>query len=807
MTFIVKRGTFVKTINGAPVSQTIDTGSGLEIKYLHIWTEQQVGTGFASEDQGHTEGWSNVTNEVSVGGASAHDANPTDTSRRMAELALSCIAPNGSVNFEGTITSFGTAGDAGKFTINWTTNNASADQIYFEAYCGDAILNVDIGVVQAAIVTGNQSFVGIGFQPNYLQYCSVGRKEALPATRVDNMVAIGSAISNTKRNTVAYYMNDDGADTISTQNDLLLRTLKVGGMGGSAEIQVDIDFVSFDADGWTHNMVEADNDEPLIGYCAVKFDPLIDIDIGVFAQPTSASTVNTATSNKNIQTVFFRSQNRVVIGTIINDGHARITTGIGVLPAPDEQVTGFDYDDSVTPTDSENMGVTDKAIKFFEQLSSLKAEANLIDSTVDSDFRLDWTTADAVARSILFSAYSFEAETKTLTHTTDSILKALDQTLTHTTDSLLKTAQAETHTTDSILLAIQTLTHTTDSELVQRQNIPHTTDSILKATKIQQHTTDSVLLAIQTLTHTTDSFLKAIIELTHTTDSLLVDQVKDVFHTTDTNIIDPRQCHLLTEAGGYLLQEDEGRLLLEKCTRTLTHTTDSILKELDNELTHTTDSFLIEVKIHTTDSILKALDQTVTHTTDSVLGEREPGFTVTHTTDSILLAIQTLTHTTDSVLKAIQTLAHTTDSVLLAIQTLAHTTDSFLKALQTVTHTTDSLLRASKILTHTTDSILKALDQTLTHTTDSVLGEREPGFTVTHTTDSILLAIQTLTHTTDSTLKALDQTLTHTTDSVLSEKPQGDITHTTDSLLRERFQADPEVFVVFDDTREISVLG
>ncbi|HEC65436.1 MAG TPA: hypothetical protein ENI23_09085 [bacterium] len=337
----------------------------------------------------------------------------------------------------------------------------------------------------------------------------------------------------------------------------------------------------------------------------------------------------------------------------------------------------------------------------------------------------------------------------TETHTTDSVLKKLDNILTHTTDSILKKLDnLLTHTTDSILKKIDIRTHTTDSVLKKLDNlITHDTDSVLKKL-------DNLL------THTTDSFLVMVVTLTHTTDSVLKKLDNTITHNTDS--------------------------VLKKLDNLLTHDTDSVLKKLDNLLTHTTDSLLVAAatvvtETHTTDSVLKKLDNLLTHTTDSVLKKLDN--LLTHTTDSVLIKRVELTHTTDSVLKKLDNLlTHTTDSVLKKLDNLrTHTTDSVLKQLDnTLTHNTDSVLKKlDNLVTHTTDSVLKRLDNLLTHTTDSFLFKI---VILTHSTDSVLKKLDNLiTHTTDSLLKKID-TRTHTTDSVL-KKLDNSVSHTTDSFL------------------------
>jgi hypothetical protein len=54
--------------------------------------------------------------------------------------------------------------------------------------------------------------------------------------------------------------------------------------------------------------------------------------------------------------------------------------------------------------------VTDKAIGFSTATSTTDAEADL--SSLDSDgFTLDWTTADAVAREFIFTAFGSSSDT------------------------------------------------------------------------------------------------------------------------------------------------------------------------------------------------------------------------------------------------------------------------------------------------------------------------------------------------------------------------------------------------------------
>ncbi len=265
-------------------------------------------------------------------------------------------------------------------------------------------------------------------------------------------------------------------------------------------------------------------------------------------------------------------------------------------------------------------------------IKTIGAPTQTLDCTYPISSLPNWTGRQIAIRSL--------APTVSITHDTDSILKAIDNELTHTTDS-------------RVVIGV-TLTHTTDSVLGERDpgiSVTHDTDSVLKKLDITiSHTTDSVLNVVLTVTHTTDSLVVANVEETHDTDSVLKKLDNELTHTTDSIVYE---------------------------TQTETHDTDSVLKAIDTLVTHDTDS------------VLKALDQEISHTTDSAL--REIDNILVHTTDSILKTIQSLTHTTDSHI------------VLPTIQTRIHTTDSILKKLDNiVSHTTDSLLtniRGKRVIT------------------------------------------------------------------------------------------------------------
>jgi hypothetical protein len=157
-------------------------------------------------------------------------------------------------------------------------------------------------------------------------------------------------------------------------------------------------------------------------------------------------------------------------------------------------------------------------------------------------------------------AYKYAQVIKT--HTSDSYLYSR-KTATHTTDSYLEASTAQftvSHTTDSTLKATKTVNHTTSSALQKTDALTHTTSSALKATNTQTHTTDTYLRATTSLTHTTDSALKGTLTAEHTTDSYLVGGALTVSHSTDSLLarVTPEPRTIINIETGEVLQRVGG---------------------------------------------------------------------------------------------------------------------------------------------------------------------------------------------------------------------------------------------------------
>jgi len=730
MVFQTKAGSFV--LNTATGNQTI-SGVGFQPTGILFFSTGSTVEGTSAVDSRFSYGMTDGTTDHCAT-VTAEDGVATHTERRSNITQILNMMNAASAVQDITVTHVSMNSDG--FVINIGANiNSEAILVKYFAIGGTTNLVVGESAANAPGLT----VTGLGFQPNLLLAMNSGQVAGSQTSMhgLYNVFGCAERFSGSTRQWrhVGFFGEDDRAQSSSSvHSDGFTGQVYNGGLTWS------ISLATFDTGGFTWTGTNADGFQ----YMAIELPTGIEAFAGVQTKVTGAAPATQTLPNST-----FTPQSYILC-----NGHDTTTTptqqsaftSIGAYSQPG---TASQFNVSVASeiaAGSQADCRADATNALIETALGGGTVAEAVPQTItDSTPDIIWDPNTATADFLGYLALESDPVTVvTQTHTTSSVLKAIDNTRTHTTDSVLKAIDnTRTHTTDSVLQAIDNLR-------------THTTDSVLEAG-----------LVVVTLTHTTDSVLQAIDNLlTHTTDSVLQRIDAILTHTTDS--------------------------FLTKRIR-LTFTTDSVLQSIDNLLTHTTDSFLQATftLTHTTDSVLKAI-QTLTHTTDSRLfGPAQ----VIHTTDSLLKAIFSLTHTTDSELLLQPTKFHTTDSVLQSIDNLrTHLTDSVLKAIDTLRiHTTDSHLILTNLLSHTTDSLLKKI-ATLIHTTDSILSQK---ISLTHTTDSFLVKKVLLTFTTDSVFTK-NLTLTHTTSSFVNRP--GEALHTTDSHLK-GFSVNPQVFK--RETRDI----
>ncbi len=196
-------------------------------------------------------GWAVSTSERGwIGTASDNGAGTSDTFRR--QQTDTCI---GDLNFSGGTLS-GLADfvsfDADGFTVNWSTAGASGDDYIYIAFKGGQYA---AGSLTTQTSTGNFSETGVGFLPSagiFASFCNA----ASASTVAGLEMSVGIATSSAERFVVGGVAEDaqGTTDADQFQDDALVYQ----NYDFAQALEGSIDLVSFDADGFTLDQVDAD---------------------------------------------------------------------------------------------------------------------------------------------------------------------------------------------------------------------------------------------------------------------------------------------------------------------------------------------------------------------------------------------------------------------------------------------------------------------------------------------------------------------------------------------------------------------
>lgn len=279
--------------------------------------------------------------------------------------------------------------DADGFTVNFSTANATAYIVNFMALGGSDLSNVFIKSFTAATATGNQAQTGVGFQPN-----------ALVAMVSDTYgganggVTIGLGVSSTQRATA--HTNYDGFSGSRWQ--LADKIIAIAKGGSNYRVA---DLVSLDADGFTFNWTLAPASPPTIYVLCLKGGNYF---VGSYLQKTSTGSQSTTGVGFAPSGLFSLSIAGVVSVSPQSPPGNIMMTGA----ASDATHRAVTYYGSGSDGEVE----LDRAAFYTKRADdltpTLTAKADL--TSLDSDgFTLNFSTADATAREVVFMAFGATA--------------------------------------------------------------------------------------------------------------------------------------------------------------------------------------------------------------------------------------------------------------------------------------------------------------------------------------------------------------------------------------------------------------
>jgi hypothetical protein len=391
----VKVGSFAKiTTTG---SQTI-TGLGFQPKAIIFYWSRNTANATAQVPRSQGVGFTDCTNQRAVAIAEDDNAGTSNAGRYRTESNVIVILSDGTptVGSRATFTSCNSDG----FTINWAVSEARADIINYIAIGGPDVTNVKAGTFTLAASTGIQNITGVGFQPDFAIFLW-GFTENVDTASAGLEMGMGFADYNNNQGSILNCVKD--AEATNKTKYSLQRTDNVILLSSTAcAIDALAAFNGFSSDGFSLNVSDAPGAATPIFYLAIKGGSHA---VGNFLQPTATGvqTISGTGFQPNLVVLFSHNQ---VAGTALA---APSTFSIGAANATTSRAGVWGQSRNVDPSQSAVYTDNSKII-IMRTLSgtggagTINAQADFAGFTSDG-FQLNWTTADATQRQIIYWAF------------------------------------------------------------------------------------------------------------------------------------------------------------------------------------------------------------------------------------------------------------------------------------------------------------------------------------------------------------------------------------------------------------------
>lgn len=389
MSFVRKFGQFA--LNTGTGDQTVDTGTGIEGKILRLFASKSttetsepqsngcVGIGIAGPKQ-CVLSWVDDDNESAI-----------DSGTSLFSTAILNLMQSGSVvaDVSAEFVSFGTGGDAGKFTINITNApDGGAYLVYYEFIGGTDITDVDLLEYAASTTLGNRDDTGASFTPDAA--FSIAALQTVKAATVSGRVTIGLSLSSSKRWTIVSESRD--GQTMTGRMHHYQSDTRCLAWLLSAAVNALADHVAFISGGRTLNWVDAASGAYIYFTLYVKGGQW---DCGTFSSPTSGGTpqdqvVSTAVPVHGA--AFFGVGADTAMNTAANKNG--ILQGGGYNPGTVQEAVVASRGQDVIPTDTNTVNASTKCVAVLNP--TVVEEADYKEQAADS-FTVTWSTLDAAA--------------------------------------------------------------------------------------------------------------------------------------------------------------------------------------------------------------------------------------------------------------------------------------------------------------------------------------------------------------------------------------------------------------------------
>lgn len=345
--------------------------------------EIQVGMGFATSSAQRFYVASELDDNVAAG----------DSNRRVDNAK--CI---GIVNNAATVVRSAdfVSMDSDGFTINWTTANATQHRVNYIALGG--LIGAKVGTFNTTTTTGSKAIAGVGFRPDLVFVLYGLDSTTLPGTNsTQSRWTFGFA--NFLKQVGFFTQGSDTLTPQATRRDQNTSNFYKILQNSGTNLEV-ATFTSMDSDGFTFNIGTASGVNKTFGYLAIQG---VQSKVGTITQPSTTGNQTVTGCDTNPEMILF-----IAYGDITNSPGGRFYEPcIGVaIDSSDRRCQSNCANDGVNPTQTTSDSDTTKCIKN----ETANAGAPTVDSAADfvskkfGEFVVNWTTADATAREIVYLA-------------------------------------------------------------------------------------------------------------------------------------------------------------------------------------------------------------------------------------------------------------------------------------------------------------------------------------------------------------------------------------------------------------------
>lgn len=372
--------TFVSSLTvPAATGNQATSGVGFQPKVVLFW-------GLLRTSDGDDETHGNEPTHWGVGVSSSSRVAVTEgddgvTSNATASDATKCIKSitgASTVVFAADLVSL----DADGFTVNFTTANATAYVVNYLCLGGADLTNVFLKSFTSATSTGNVGYTGVGFQPDWIYALGAD------SSSNNNGTTFGLMTSSSARGTSCQAAN-------ATTGGRVQKTTKCYTMLDGATLRDEADLVSLDSDGFTWNWTTANANTHTVYALCLKGGSY---KVGAFTQKTSTGTQAYTGFGFQPKGVLYYGVGRTA-GAAIDANQSMMTAAAS--DTTHRAVIQYGAGARSLAFLSRTLVYGDYTIAGARSANAL---ADLSSFDADGD-TLNYTTADATAREVIYTAF------------------------------------------------------------------------------------------------------------------------------------------------------------------------------------------------------------------------------------------------------------------------------------------------------------------------------------------------------------------------------------------------------------------